>query len=177
MTNKKRSVLIISAVLLFLLAGTFTFAVKYWSERHLFVSDVHSITAYQYKNNSDYYRFEIKGTVKKWFFDTKEYENIYLFGEEGGGEIRYFNTYAKSETLTVSHRITEFTIIFDVDKSSYNWGPDIEEYIYDERFIAVQNNSAISSDKYALFLNDFRNVEIEWTQPQEVNDSPLDKEF
>lgn len=176
MTNKKRFIIIIATVFIFLLAGTFTCAVKYWSQRHLFISDVNSITAYQYKNNSDYYRFEIRGTVKKWFFDTNEYNDIYLSGTEGGGEIRYFNTHAESENISVTNKKTEFTILFDIDKSSYNWGPDIEEYVYEERFYAVHNDNMYFSDKYALFLNDFRHVKIDWKEPQEVSDSPLDAE-
>lgn len=173
--TKKTAILIITGVLLFLLLCTFAFGVKYWSERHLFVSDVKSITAYQYENNSDYYRFEIKGTVKKWFFDTNEYNDIYLWGTEGGGEIRYFNTNAKSENISVTNKKTEFTIIFDIDKSSFNWGPDIEDYIYEERFYAAKDDNILSTDKYALFLNDFRDVEIDWKEPQTVENSPLDE--
>lgn len=174
MTNKKRFIIIIAAVFIFLLAGTFTCAVKYWSQRHLFISDVNSITAYQHENNSDYYRFEIKGTVKKWFFDRTEYNDIYLLGEEGGGEIRYFNTHAESENISVTNKKTEFTILFDIDKSSYNWGPDIEEYIYEERFYAVKDNGTVSFEKCALFLEDFRDVKIDWKEPQEITGSPLD---
>lgn len=161
---------IIACILILCLVKTL-----YWANRHMFISNVDSIMAYQFQNNSDCYRFEIKGTLKKWFFDVKKYDNIRLIGTEGGGETKYFNAVAQSPELDVTYKDCEFTIIFDVDKSSYNWGPDVDKYIFGERFIVVDSEgNRISDERYALFMQDFQNVEVTWKEPQIVNDSLLE---
>ncbi len=163
---------LVTALLIGLLTVSCGFAAftMYWSTWHGFVSHVDAIIAYPYEQDEDCYRFEIQGTIQSWFYDSQIYENVTLSGRESGGETRYWNTGSRSNVLTISRTKSEFLIILDVDTSSYNWGPDIDDYIFDWRFfIEGQDNHG----KYALFMNDFRNVHISWQEPQKVTDPLL----
>lgn len=141
----------------------------YWSQRHLFVSNVDSITAYQFENNENCYRFEIRGTMKNWYYDFKTYENIALVGDAPGGEPMYFKESTIYEPITVSKKASNFLIILDVDESTYNWGNGLEENVHSWLFYCPE----ISDSRYALFMADFKDVPVIWAEPRQVTNSLL----
>lgn len=142
----------------------------YWSQRHLFDSKVDSITAYQYKNNENCYRFEIRGTVKNWYYDFKTYDNVTFVGHGAGGEMMYSKEISRSKPLTVSRKETEFLIILDVDKSTYNWGDGLKNYVYEWYYYLPEKGET----RFALFMQDNKDVPVDWVEPQVVTDSLLD---
>ena len=141
----------------------------YWNRYHQFVSEVQSITAYRYADNPDYVRFEIRGRIRNWYYDGEVYENVVLTGYEPGGDIRYTRMASESEPLTISRRGAAFTIRLDVDVSSYEWGPPVEEYLYVLRYRTGRETSI----KSAVFMNVFRRVRIRWEEPCMVDDCLL----
>lgn len=178
MKNMKGIIVSLSAFIIAALALA-VFAVYSFFGTQGFHFDIKSITAYESIDNENLVRFEIKGTVKKWIFDKNEYNNVYLQGEECGGEIRYFNTAAQSDVINISHKKSEFTIKFDIDKTSYNWGDPVEEYIFQERFWLLDaENDEINYDlSYILDMYNYSdNIKVEWQDPKKIDDSLLEIE-
>lgn len=173
---KKKDVIILISLFLIVLLGVSSFSVYYWYNRHKLLFDVDSITAYESIDNENIVRFEIKGTAKTWFFDFKEYNNVYLLGEECGGETRYFNTAAQSDVINISHKKSEFTIKFDIDKTSYNWGDPVEEYIFQERFwlMDADDSKDYASLDWVMFMDDYADVEVEWQEPRKIDNLLLE---
>lgn len=175
---KKKDIIILISLLLVVALGVSSFTIYYWYNRHKLLFDVNSIVAYESAENESIVRFEIKGTAKTWFFDFKEYDNVYLVGEECGGEIRYSNTAAKSNVINISHKKSDFIIKFDIDKTSYYWGEPVEEYIFQERFLLMDFDESkdYSSLGWVMFMNDYSDVKIDWQEPREIDDILLETE-
>lgn len=158
-------------LVLFVLAGCAeALHTLYWSRYHQFVSEVQSITAYRHADNPDYVRFEIRGRIRNWYYDGEVYENVVMKGYEPGGDIRYTRMASESEPLTISRRGTAFTIRLDVDASSYQCGPPVEEYLYVLRYHTGRETPI----KSAIFMNDFRRVPVRWEEPRAVDDCLLE---
>lgn len=177
MKNVKGIIVSLSAFIIVALALA-VFAVYSFFGTQGFHFDIKSITAYESIDNENLVRFEIKGTVKKWIFDKNEYNNVYLQGEECGGEIRYFNTAAQSDVINISHKKSEFTIKFDIDKTSYNWGDPVEEYIFQERFwlMDADDSKDYASLDWVMFMDDYADVKVIWEDPKKIDDSLLEIE-
>ena len=175
---KKRDAVILISLFLAVVLFVTSLSIYYWYRRHKLLFDVNSITAYESIDNENIVRFEIKGTAKTWFFDFKEYNNVYLLGEECGGETRYFNTAAKSDVMNISHKKSDFTIIVDIDKTSYNWGDSVEEYIYLERFCLMDADDSkdYSSLDWVMFMDDYTDVKVIWEEPRKIDDILLEIE-
>ncbi len=176
---KKKDVIILISLFLIIALTVSSLSIYYWYRRHKLLFDVDSITAYESIDNENIVRFEIKGTAKTWFFDFKEYNNVYLQGAESGGDIRYFNTAAQSDVINISHKKSEFTIKFDVDKTSYNWGDPVDEYIFQERFWLLNaENDEINYDlSYILDMYNYSdNIKVEWQDPKKIDDCLLEIE-
>lgn len=161
---------VIALVVLLILAGCAgaVYTLR-WRGDHRYISEVQSITAYRYADNPDYVRFEIRGRIRNWYYDGGVYENVVMTGYEPGGDIRYTRMASESEPLTISRRGAAFTIRLDVDVSSYEWGPPVEEYLYVLRYRTGRETSI----KSAVFMNDFRRVRIRWEEPCMVDDCLL----
>lgn len=177
MKNVKGIIVSLSAFIIVALALA-VFAVYSFFGTQGFHFDIKSITAYESIDNENLVRFEIKGTVKKWIFDKNEYNNVYLQGEECGGEIRYFNTAAQSDVINISHKKSEFTIKFDIDKTSYNWGDPVEEYIFQERFwlMDADDSKDYASLDWVMFMDDYADVKVIWEDPKKIDDCLLEIE-
>lgn len=175
---KKKDIIILISLFLIIVLSISSLSIYYWYRRHKLLFDVDSIIAYESIDKENIVRFEIKGTAKTWFFDFKEYNNVYLLGEECGGETRYLNTAAKSDVINISHNKSEFTIKFDIDKTSYNWGDPIEEYIYQERFwlMDADDSKDYSDLDWVMFMDDYADVKVIWEDPKKIDDSLLEIE-
>lgn len=173
---KKKDVIILISLFLIIALTVSSLSIYYWYRRHKLLFDVDSITAYESIDNENIVRFEIKGTAKTWFFDFKEYNNVYLQGEECGGDIRYFNTAAQSDVINISHKKSEFTIKFDIDKTSYNWGDPVDEYIFQERFwlMDADDSKDYSDLDWVMFMDDYADVEVEWQEPRKIDNLLLE---
>lgn len=175
---KKKDVIILISLFLIIALTVSSLSIYYWYRRHKLLFDVDSITAYESIDNENIVRFEIKGTAKTWFFDFKEYNNVYLQGEECGGDIRYFNTAAQSDVININHKKSEFTIKFDIDKTSYNWGDPVDEYIFQERFwlMDADDSKDYSDLDWVMFMDDYADVEVEWQEPRKIDNLLLEIE-
>lgn len=175
---KKKDVITLISLFLIIALIVSSLSIYYWYRRHKLLFDVDSITAYESIDNENIVRFEIKGTAKTWFFDFKEYNNVYLQGEECGGDIRYFNTAAQSDVINISHKKSEFTIKFDIDKTSYNWGEPDEEYIFQERFwlMDADDSKDYSDLDWVMFMDDYSDVKVIWEEPRKIDDCLLEIE-
>lgn len=175
---KKKDVIILISLFLIIALTVSSLSIYYWYRRHKLLFDVDSITAYESIDNENIVRFEIKGTAKTWFFDFKEYNNVYLQGAESGGDIRYFNTAAQSDVINISHKKSEFTIKFDVDKTSYNWGDPVDEYIFQERFwlMDADDSKDYSDLDWVMFMDDYTDVKAVWEEPRKIDDCLLEIE-
>lgn len=175
---KKKDIIILISLFLIIALIVSSLSIYYWYRRHKLLFDVDSITAYESIDNENIVRFEIKGTAKAWFFDFKEYNNVYLQGTESGGEIRYFNASAQSDVINISHKKSEFTIKFDIDKTSYNWGEPVEEYIFQERFWLMDSDDSkdYSDLDWVMFMDDYTDVKVVWEEPRKIDDSLLEIE-
>lgn len=176
--KKKDIIIILISLFLIIALIVSSLSIYYWYRRHKLLFDVDSITAYESIDNENLVRFEIKGTAKTWFFDFKEYNNVYLQGTESGGEIRYFNTAAQSDVINISHKKSEFTIKFDIDKTSYNWGDPVDEYIFQERFWLMDSDDSkdYSDLDWVMFMDDYTDVKVVWEEPRKIDDSLLEIE-
>lgn len=175
---KKKDVIILISLFLIIALTVSSLSIYYWYRRHKLLFDVDSITAYESIDNENIVRFEIKGTAKTWFFDFKEYNNVYLQGEECGGDIRYFNTAAQSDVININHKKSEFTIKFDIDKTSYNWGDPVDEYIFQERFwlMDADDSKDYSDLDWVMFMDDYTDVKVVWEEPRKIDDCLLEIE-
>ncbi len=175
---KKKDIIILISLFLIIALTVSSLSIYYWYRRHKLLFDVDSITAYESIDNENIVRFEIKGTAKTWFFDFKEYNNVCLQGEECGGETRYFNTAAQSDVINISHKKSEFTIKFDIDKTSYNWGDPVEEYIFQERFwlMDADDSKDYSDLDWVMFMDDYSDVKVIWEEPRKIDDCLLEIE-
>ena len=172
---KKKSIIILISLFLIVVLMVSSLSIYYWYRRHKLLFDVDSVVAYESAENENIVRFEIKGTAKTWFFDFNEYNNVYLKGEECGGEIRYHNTAAQSDVIKISHNKSAFTIKFDIDKNSYNWGDPVEEYIFQERFCLMdsEGDKDYSGLDWVMFMDDYSDVKVVWEEPKYIDDCLL----
>lgn len=177
MKNVKRIIVSLSAFIIAALALAI-FAVYSFFGTQGFHFDIKSITAYESIDNENIVRYEIKGTVKTWLFDNSKYNNVYLEGQECGGETRYYNTAAQSDVISISHKKSEFTIKFDVDKSSFNWSDPGEEYIFQEQFYLASTEEDVTYPDLGriLDMSRFSYVPIEWQDPKKIDDCLLEIE-
>lgn len=175
---KNKNIITMVSLFLIVALGISSFGIYYWYNRHKLLFSVDSIIAYESADNENMVRFEISGKAKTWFFDFKKYDNVCLVGEESGGDIRYYNTSAKSDVFNINHKKNDFTINFDVDKTSYNWGDPVDEYIFQEKFTIIDTNKIkdYSHLGYVMFMDDYDNVDVDWQEPRKINDSLLEAE-
>lgn len=197
MTDKKLRISkkFISLILIIaIIFGTlFSVFCCYWHRNHKLLYHVYSITAYQYENNPNLYRVEIKGSVKAWFFDNNKYKDVEIAGPTSGGEPKFWSACASSEKIDISRKRTKFTIKYDIDSTTSNnfyiFGENDEytddektysdysekEYIYSEFFTPYSENEDYDLD-YSLYMNDFRYIPVKWTESKTVTDSLLETE-
>lgn len=149
---------VIAAATVVICASVYALGVKYWSERHKMLFSVDSVTAYDCPDNDDYYRFEINGNAKKWWFDNEEYNDVYLDWSFEGGELNYDVPNGKSNVFTVDKGSSDFTIVIDINKSDM-----AEYYIMNTRFDLkrAKDDSSVFDDQWAMFMEDY-SVDVEW---------------
>lgn len=145
--------------------------------------DVNSITAFEYENNPDCYRIQVKGTVKTWFFDDKTYESVTIGGPYIEGEPILYSA-ADSEPINISKEKTEFAMTYDIDMANgvYTFENDdtstrkarVEEWFYEQCFVTSIDNPGYEKE-YALYGRDYINIPFEWQESQTVTDNLLEE--
>lgn len=181
----KRTLKIIMAIIIIAIISILIFIfgcfIAYHENRLCY--EVNSIVAYQYEDNPDYYRIEIDGTVKTYFFDNREFDSVSILGPSMGGEPEYSNAYAESEPINITKEKANFKLKYDIDLSSRNGeiATDesrrkmlIENAFYGDCFITTIDDEGYEY-KYALYGSAFCNIPFEWKENQVVTDSLLDE--
>lgn len=170
MKTKIKIAIIPIAIIVILIMSYFGFK-AWWGDVHTVLYNVKSITAYDKIDTEGIYEFKIHATVRNWPGD-KEVKEYYLDGPNPLGGTDYSGMGVEyPPKLTVTGKESEFVFTFIIrpknvndETLKINNRKDVENFLYDVRFAAKNEEGLYTEDAHELFMNDFRHIKVDWKE-------------